>query len=95
MIKITPVGTKILVKPLKKEETVLKSGIIANDFNLENGEVVEVSEYLKDVYKVGDILMYPEGSGISHFYKKHGHCLFLNGQEFPQGDVWAIITEEK
>lgn len=94
-IKVVPVGTKILVKPIKKEETIMESGVIAVDFQLDTAEVVEVSSYLKEVYKPGDIVMYPSGAGVGHYYNKKGHCLFLNGQEFPQGDVWAILTEEK
>ena len=90
-IKITPVGTKLLVLPLPKEENTFEAGIIAVDFALDKGEVLEVPEYLKNIYKKGDVVLYPATTGTTYFYNK-SHCLFLNGQEYPQGDIWAIVT---
>jgi len=92
-IKITPVGTKLLVLPLPKEENTFEAGIIAVDFALDKGEVLEVPEYLKNIYKKGDVVLYPQSTGITYFYDKK-HCLFLNGQEYPQGDIWAIVTND-
>ena len=43
MIRIKPVGSKLIVKPLKSEETITDGGIVAIDLNLERWEIIDVS----------------------------------------------------
>lgn len=95
MIKITPVGTKIIVHPLPMETTQTDGGIIAVDFTLERAEVVEVSADLKNIYSIGDIVLYPEGSGETLPNYKKKNCKWLDGRGFPEGQIWGLETEEK
>lgn len=90
-MKVTPVGLKILVHSLKRKESITDGGIVAID-TLEEGEIIEVSDYLKNIYSVGDVVLYPPKSGTEYNYNGK-ICLFLNGAEYPSGDIWAIISK--
>jgi co-chaperonin GroES (HSP10) len=95
MIKIEPLGTKIIVTPIYEELQQTEGGIFAVELELEKAEVVEVSKELSTTYKVGDVVIYPKGVGESlpHYQKKS--CIWLDGRPFPHGNVWAKVTEEK
>ena len=93
-IKIKPYGNRLIVSPLPSEEETTDGGVLINDYQLEKAEVIEVSNYLKELFNVGDIVLYPKGSGIAKQYKNKS-CLFVNAQEFPQGDVIGIITDDE
>ena len=93
-LKITPQGKMILVLPLKNEDYQMGSGIIVANTQFVVGEVVELSPEFKDVYKQGDVVMYPKGAGNSQPYKGESH-LWINGNGYPLGDVTAIVSEEK
>jgi len=93
MIKIKPEGAMLIVFPLPKEETETDGGITVMDFALLRGEVIEVSDESK--YKSGDIVLFPETVGKSLHYQKRS-CLWINGKAYTEnGDVWAVITENK
>lgn len=94
MKKIKPNGSKLIVHPLPSKETTTEGGMVVMDLELEEGEVVEVSNEYSDRYKEGDIVLYPKGAGISLPNYKKKNCLWLNGQAPDQGgDVWGIVTE--
>ena len=93
-MKLKPVGTKLLVLPLSQEEYVTESNIHLIESELERAEVVEVSDEIADVYKVGDIVLYPKSIGSLQIYNGK-NCLWINGAGYPSGDVWAIATESK
>lgn len=90
MQKITPVGQRLILFQLPKEDSVGEAGIIAMDAMLAKGEIVEVSDELKEIYKVGDILMFPEDAGYSLPHYKKKNCLWLS-----TNDIWGILTDEK
>ena len=91
-MKITPVGNKILILEKDKELQSTDSGFAVPFSDLVEGEVVEVSSYLSSIYKVGDIVLYHKETGTRQMYNGKPHK-FINGQEYPSGDVWAIITK--
>lgn len=92
-MNIKPVGNKLIVLELPEEDYVSDGGIGIVNLTLSKAVVIEVSDYLKDVYKQGDKIIFPKGSGNEMPYKGKPHK-FINGQQFPQGDVWAIVTED-
>lgn len=94
MVKLKPQGTKIIVQTMMEEQKLTEGGIIAVDFSLEKGEIVEVGTEVEKIYKKGDIVLFPEGSGHSLNYQKKS-CKWLDGRPFPNGDVWALEFEEK
>ena len=86
-MKINPVGNKILVKHLASNHHESK-GLVIVESDLSEGEVVEVSKDLEDIYKVGDKILYPRHNGIALQYHNES-CVWLNTNE-----IWGIITEE-
>lgn len=94
MIRIKPVGAKIIVQPIHEELEKTDGGIFAIDLELEKGCIVEVGD-MGEIYKEGDTIIYPKDSGISlpHYRKKS--CIWLDGRSFPNGNVWGIISETK
>lgn len=94
MIKLQPMGTKIIVQTFVKEHEKTEGGIIAVDFELERGEIIEIGTDVSHLYKKGDIVLFPEGSGESLQYQKKA-CKWLDGRGFPSGSVWALEIEEK
>lgn len=61
---IIPVGTKLIVEPLDKEEEKSEGGLTLINSNLSEGKVVAVSDQIKDFYKEGDIVLYPSKKGV-------------------------------
>lgn len=96
---IQPVGPRMLVKPLKQEDIALAEGIIMPGIanaNLFKGEVIRISldEFPKDedgdpLYHIGDIVVYPHGSGTGH---REGAETYLWIQF---AEIWAIEIPEK
>jgi len=74
----------------KTKEHTTDGGIVAVTTSLKQGQVVCVSKFLEGLYNIGDTVLFPESAGTEHFYNGEPH-LFLNGNEQPQGDVWAIL----
>ena len=93
MKKLRPIGENLLVFPLPKETHTTEAGIKITDTTIAKAKVLEVSEEYKDVYTVGDIILYAENAGISQYYKQK-NCLWLNGTGYPKGNVIAVIEEE-
>jgi len=92
MQKLKPQGTKIIVQTILQEDKVGEAGIIAVDFTLDKGEIVEVGTDVEHLYKVGDIVLFPTGVGHSLNYQKKS-CKWLDGRSFPNGDIWAKSYE--
>lgn len=88
-IKIKPQGKKVIALPLKTENFVTDKGIEIVAQKLSEAKILEVSDELKDVYSVGDIVLFPTGAGVGIFYKKE-HCIFLRNDE-----IWGIVEEVK
>lgn len=93
MIKLQPQGTKIIVQTMIEDLKKTEGGIFAVDFTLERGEIVEIGTEVSHLYKKGDIVLFPEGVGESINYQKKS-CKWLDGRGFPEGSIWAIVTEE-
>lgn len=94
MIKLQPMGTKIIVQTFVKEIEKTDGGIFAVDFELEKGEIIEIGEEVSHLYKKGDVVLFPEGIGESIQYQKKS-CKWLDGRGFPNGNIWAKEFEEK
>lgn len=90
MQTIKPVGQKLIVFPLKSQETEMEAGIVVSDLQLQRGEVIEVSDELKDLYSAGDTIIFPINSGTSCPNYKGKMCLWITSNI----DVWGIVTEE-
>lgn len=93
MQKLKPQGTKIIVQTILEEEKTTEGGLIAVDFSLDKGEIIEVGTEVENLYKVGDVVLFPKGVGHTLNYQKKS-CLWLDGRPFPAGDVWSIEIEE-
>ncbi len=91
-MKLKPVGSKLLVLPLETENYVTESKIELVEAELERAKVMEVSDELSDVYKVGDVVLYPKKLGSLQIYNGK-KCLWINGAGYPSGDVWAIESK--
>lgn len=92
-IPVKPVGTKIIVSPLPKKEETLASGIVvAASVNAEllEGEVVEVSEDVSSLYKIGDIVLYAARKGVGQIFDSKPY-LWLNTNPVLE-EVWGIKT---
>lgn len=87
---IKPLGNRILVLPVKKENYITESNIELVGNSLVAGEVVEFSSKFEGVYQKGDIILFPKDAGSSQSYNGKNH-LFLNGEGATYGDVTAII----
>lgn len=67
-IPIKPVGNKLLIEMIKKEDETSEGGVVLSNFTLSEGRIVAISDHLKNVYKVGDIVLYPDKKGIEEAY---------------------------
>lgn len=72
---IFPVGPRILIKQLPQKDIQIGSIFIPGviNANLSNGEIIRLSldecpkgEDGTTIYKVGDVVVYPQGSGTGH-----------------------------
>lgn len=93
MESIRPVGQKIIVLPIETDSVhKTDSGLFAVTLEMEEAEVVEVSDELVHFYKPGDIVIYPKktttaaGVGVGLLYRGKPH-LWLR-QDI--GEIWGI-----
>lgn len=101
MTKLQPLGSKLIVLPVKNEEPNITSGGIETvDMELSAAIVVEVGAGVADVFNKGDKVIFPKTRGTSKLYQGKPH-LFLDGMPPNEGgDVWAkevieIISKDK
>ena len=90
MTQFKPLGDRVLVKPIKKEETKTKSGIIIADSMIQSqkvyGEVHEVGtgifsqsgERIPMTVSKGDIVMYEKGHGTNEIKIADDKYLLFN-----------------
>jgi co-chaperonin GroES (HSP10) len=86
-----PVGNKLIVFPLDTEEQVIGGVIIPGNVNaeLESGRIVARSETLKDLFNVGETVLYPSSTGTAQIIDKKPHkWLDVN-------EVWGIADYTK
>ena len=93
-LKISPVGSKLLVLPVESANFKTESGIEAVNLVLAEAEIVEIGEDVLGVYLIGDRILFSKNSGISQMYNHKPH-IWLDGRAAPVGEVWAIISEEE
>jgi len=89
-MKIKPLGNRILVLPVKKENYITETKIELVDNTLATAEVIEFAPMFENVYKKGDIILYPKDAGNSQTYNGKTH-LWLDGRGYTDGQVVAII----
>lgn len=93
MDKLIPVGKMLLVKPLNQDNFKTQSGFELVDLTFKTGEIIELPESMEHIYEKGDSILYSANSG--HLQPYNGDsCLWLNGNGYPEGDVWAIIKKD-
>lgn len=92
MIKIKPVGAKIIVQPITQELQQTDSGLFVIDNDHDIAIVVEVGD-MGDLYKEGDKLIYQKDTGFTLPHYKKKSCLWLDGRSYPNGNVVGIIIE--
>jgi chaperonin GroES len=92
MVNIVPLGNKVLVKPLPKQERTTAGIIIPAVINkdLEEGEVINVAIDVINI-KTGDKILYSTRVGFSLLHEDVNYK-FLNGPTAKDpGDIIAII----
>lgn len=91
---ITPVGTKLLVFPTEMKEHVTDTQIVVVQNDLRAATVIEVGTEVKNVYKKGQVVIYPKNTGVGQMYRGKAH-FWLDGRPVNSGgDVWGIIENE-
>lgn len=91
-MKISPVGTKLLIIPIAKEDETLDSGIImaaSTNAELNTGKVVAVSSQISDLYKEGDVILYPSKKGVGIVLDGKPH-LWLDAEP-SLGEIWGLV----
>ena len=88
-----PVGYRILVLQTERKNAETEGGLELVNNTLAEGTVVEVSELLKGLYKVGDTVYFPPTAGVEYPYKGKVHKILI-GTEQPSGDVWGVEVNE-
>lgn len=85
-------GGRLLVKVLRSEEFLTEKGIVipetANS-NLSEALVVKIDKAFEHLIPVGNIVVYPTGSGVAQYVKNDAH-LWLNIQ-----DVWGTFSMDQ
>ena len=89
-MNIKPLGNRILVLPVKKENYITETNIELVDNTLATAEVIEFAKMFEGVYKKGDIVLYSKNAGMSQQYNGKTH-FSINGEGFTYGDVHFII----
>lgn len=87
-----PVGDKIIVSLIDKKDEKIGSVIIPGTANadLRYGKVEAVSQELKEIYGVGDIVIYPNKSGVGQLIEGKP-CLWLRAMPMTTDvEVWGI-----
>ena len=66
-MKIEPFGERVAVKILHPEETTAGGLIVATSKSTSNrGEIVALGKEAKDYFKIGDKVLFLQGSGVSY-----------------------------
>jgi co-chaperonin GroES (HSP10) len=89
---IIPVGNKILIEELSKEEEKSEGGIDLVNSALSEGRVVAVSSQLNGVYNVGDIVLFPAKKGTEEPFM--GKLYKWLDAEPSFGEIWGIRNKQ-
>lgn len=95
-MNIQPVGTKILVLPVRKEEETLDSGLILPETanaDLSHGLVVSVSNQISHLFKAGDTVLYPSRKGVAQYIDNKPH-LWLDAEPNKE-EIWGVLLADK
>ncbi len=87
---IKPVGNKLIAIPLPKKESTVGSIVVAESVNAElsQAKIVSVSEQISNVYKVGDVVLYPSRKGIAQIIEGKQY-IWLDADVFKE-EIWGI-----
>lgn len=88
-MKIKPFGNRLIVLPISNEYQKTEGGIEVNNDLLE-GQILEVSDDLKELFKVDEIVLYQKDCGQSQYYQGKA-CLWLN----TNSDIWGVVSEKE
>lgn len=93
MIKIKPVGNRLIAKPINEDVAKTDSGLYAVDSKLAKAVIVEISEQDDGAYKEGDFILYNSESGIGQLYGEplSPHIWLKTGTN--SDDIWGIVNE--
>jgi co-chaperonin GroES (HSP10) len=91
-----PVGDKIIISLMDKKEEKIGSVIVPGTANAEllYGKIEAVSNELKEVYKVGDIAIYPKGCGVGQLIDGKPHVWLRALPLANDTEVWGYEKEE-
>lgn len=97
MIRIQPLGSKLLVLPIEVQQENFKTeaGIEIVENEIERATVVEVGTDVKNVFKKGQIVIMPPKRGVTKIYNGKQHFLIDGLPHNQGGDVYGIEIEEK
>src|SRR5687767_11353950 len=94
--KFTPTGHMMLVKPITVQHHLTETNLAIVNNTVSKAEIVEVPiiEPYASLYKSGDTVIISQNAGHSQIYKGNT-CLWVNSKGYPEGDIWAVVTDEK
>lgn len=92
MVKILPLGNKILVKPEQQQEKTAGGLIIPAVINkdLEEGIVISVADSVINV-EVGMKILYPSRAGVSILFEQQSYKFLSGPTNTDPGEIIAII----
>jgi len=103
MIKVTtlklpkPISNRLIVEPLPRKEELYAGKIIipaTANVELEQGRVMALSDDFGDMFKLGDVLLYPTGCGVPMLIDKVTYK-WLQGPIHGQlGEIWAVVEND-
>lgn len=90
---IKPFGNRIIISPIGSEYKRTEGGIDVDNDLLE-GVVIAVSEDMKELFSIDDVVLYPKDGGHSQYYKGKA-CVWLNADKNGLNEIWGIVTEDE
>lgn len=89
---ITPVGNKLIAEPLPKKEEKINNIYISENANAElaEGKVIAVSDLIKDLYSVGDVILYPSKKGVGQ--PINGKYYLWLDADINKEEIWGIVS---
>lgn len=93
-MKFKPLGSKLLILPLEPGNYKTEGNIEIIQNTVAIGEVIEVSEEYEGIIKVGDIVLYSDGAGITEPFCGKGWQWIDARTVAKGGDCWAIILDK-
>lgn len=93
-MNLKPLGSKIIVKPDPIKETTIRGIIIPESVQsqLEEGEVILVSDNVVPLLQNGEKILYPRNAGVEKEIQGVKYKILNGPTPKDQGDVWAIVN---